>query len=1239
VLWLFASQCCYVTGVKVHRSALGQLTGLATGGFSQVFRVDEFLLPGDATPLAYKRFTVHHVEQARSAAAVVEFRARLTAAERGMLDRYAAWPRAIVEDSSGVVSGLLMPLIPPEFFSLQHDPATGRLVSTPRDMGWLIATAEQRNAAGLDLPEVKHSERLVLLAQLVFIIGWLHARGWVFGDLSYKNVVFALGPPRLMLLDCDGAAALSDFTRRQPSTIFWHPPEGELGVGRQELQDTVTDVYKLGLAILRCLTPGKGAATTKSVGRLGGLLDEDGADLVTRALSADRMSRPTSRELYDYFYRVASPLELAVLPRIDASYTPARPLAGVRSDIPSAEDLLGASSDAEMLADLIAATETAAPLAIALIGDWGTGKSSVMLQIQRRIDVLAEMSRNNPGQTVFATNVRQVRFNAWDYSDDHVCAGLTGQLFRALAAEPGNPASLSDPADAEADREALSRRLAEREAEEEQLSSALRTADAADRPAESVGLSSPAYGARVIAAAARELRRDARGIAVVLLAWAVLGAVAAGAWFLLGSLTGLTAAAVAAGIAPAVVIARRLRSWHRAGVDFIDAQRRRLDARQRILRREIAGLRERLALADATSRLSAFVAGRAAGDAYRDDRTLLGQVRNDLTQLSADLAQARREWLTGGASGAPPLERIVLYIDDLDRCPPHQVVEVLEAVHLMLALDLFVVVAAVDARWLLRSLEYHYSELFARDSGRAGPTADGSLASPADYLDKIFQIPYALAHPPAAAMASYLRSLLPLPAPSPQEQGQGTADTKETPHQAASPHSESSAPEDAHREPCRGSANQPLTSDRSPSIPDINPRGLQLIQREVDFMTRLSPVLPTPRAAKRLVNLYRLIRIGIPDTELSAFTGSESGGPYQVVQILLAFLVGSPAAAQRIFQDIMDASPDSDILTVLARTATEDGAGLPDCARLSAQLAAIARDTALLTITREYQRWCPDLARHSFHTRVLTVQASPPELDDAPASTDDHEPRSEHENDEPSKLVMPFYMICDTSDSVHDQIAAMHDGLERLRRSVVAEPVVNDVARFCVISFSDEAKVVAPLGRISAVPVLTAGGSAHYGRLFGLLAQRIAQDSQDLKARGYMVYRPCVFFLVASEPTDHDWHDTFMNTLAYDYQTGLGMREYPIFVPFGYRQAPESVLRQLAYPPGRVKWYHASNANIEDAMNGVLDVIMHSVVSSGRDDDAGRPLLYMAHGSDQPGTGPGQPGDDPAYSKFDSDYI
>ena len=113
----------------------------------------------------------------------------------------------------------------------------------------------------------------------------------------------------------------------------------------------------------------------------------------------------------------------------------------------------------------------------------------------------------------------------------------------------------------------------------------------------------------------------------------------------------------------------------------------------------------------------------------------------------------------------------------------------------------------------------------------------------------------------------------------------------------------------------------PRTEQPGTAIPDLRPLGLQVSQPEAEFLTRLGPLLPTPRAAKKLVNLYRLVRIGIADSGLAAFTGSEAGGQYQVVQILLAVLVGSPAAAQRIFRELMAATPDSDILTVFAKAA------------------------------------------------------------------------------------------------------------------------------------------------------------------------------------------------------------------------------------------------------------------------------------------------------------------------------
>jgi len=120
----------------------------------------------------------------------------------------------------------------------------------------------------------------------------------------------------------------------------------------------------------------------------------------------------------------------------------ALPLSGLGSDAPTGEDLLQISGDVDRLAALAAAVSTAPPLSVALLGDWGSGKSSFMLQTQSRVTQLAALSRNNLGRSAFAASVRQVGFNAWHYSDEQVWTGLVEELFRALA-EPDQP----DPAD------------------------------------------------------------------------------------------------------------------------------------------------------------------------------------------------------------------------------------------------------------------------------------------------------------------------------------------------------------------------------------------------------------------------------------------------------------------------------------------------------------------------------------------------------------------------------------------------------------------------------------------------------------------------------------------------------------------------------------------------------------------------------------------------------------------------
>ena len=290
--------------MRVEKRSLGPLTPLNKGGLGEVFRVGGYHLPGDLADLAYKEFTSRVAEQAKSAAAAVAYRAGLSPAEQADLDSHAAWPRALVEQPSGTVVGLLMPLVPPAFFRRMADPDSGALEDKPLEMGWLAASAQQRAAAQVQLRDVDKLERLILLGQLIWAIGRLHKLGWVYGDLSLKNAVFALDPPRVLLLDCDGAAPLSDHARQQANTPHWFPPE--ITSRAQRLQDDRTDVYKLGLAILRCMTPGKGATTATSPVGVTGALDAEGARLIARALGTDPGQRPTARELYDYFYRVVS---------------------------------------------------------------------------------------------------------------------------------------------------------------------------------------------------------------------------------------------------------------------------------------------------------------------------------------------------------------------------------------------------------------------------------------------------------------------------------------------------------------------------------------------------------------------------------------------------------------------------------------------------------------------------------------------------------------------------------------------------------------------------------------------------------------------------------------------------------------------------------------------------------------------------------------------------------------------
>ncbi|MFC6084717.1 P-loop NTPase fold protein [Sphaerisporangium aureirubrum] len=626
-------------------------------------------------------------------------------------------------------------------------------------------------------------------------------------------------------------------------------------------------------------------------------------------------------------------------------------LPGYDSDLPSEDDLLGLRDELMPLAMLAAAADLSPPLAVALIGEWGIGKSSAMLQMKKYVAGLAAEAARDPEGSAFASSVRQVWFNAWHYSDDHIWPGIVEHLFASLREDSAEPRD-AVPEDGARSRRDLRTRLTECEALDERLSERLGAVDRADDPpGVFAALGSPVTLARTLFTGARQILADARIGWRLLVAWGVLAAAGYAAWLAARPVLAALTPVVAVLLAPAAVVARRLADWHRSGLGLAGWHRTMLDERRRAVRSRMARLREELAVADAAARLEDFLAGIEAGGTYRPYRGLVGQVHHDLARISAELEASHRQWREGGARGAPPLERIVLYIDDLDRCHPKLVVEVLAAIHLLIALPLFVVVVGVDSGWLVRSVERHLDELMRDEDG-------GRAVSPADYLDKIFQIPFRLSPPSGEQAASYVRRLLPAEAAW-RASGARPAGDDAVAEAAERPAASAPPPVEG-----RGGA-QP---DEAAALPEevfrVRPEGLRLTGGETAFLGVLAGLLGNPRKVKKLINLYRLVRVSVRPQDLPDFMA----GPYRAVQVLLLLLVGVPEQAAAIFNRILTA-PGGDMTAILTPPPVNAPSGTPAPRRQAflTGLLDLLKDGPAPIEVSAYRPWCAHLRRYSFH--------------------------------------------------------------------------------------------------------------------------------------------------------------------------------------------------------------------------------------------------------------------------------
>lgn len=316
----------------------------------------------------------------------------------------------------------------------------------------------------------------------------------------------------------------------------------------------------------------------------------------------------------------------------------------------------------------------------------------------------------------------------------------------------------------------------------------------------------------------------------------------------------------------------------------------------------------------------------------------LGTARKAFQKLNAIVAENASDRLS-------PVQRIIIYIDDLDRCSEKQVVQILEAIHLLMAFPCFVVVAAVDARWLEEALRSTHRQL----------ASDGALVTPADYLEKIFQIPFWVRRfaddLSATDGGGYGRLLNDIAG---QWESVELDEDDETPPSPPAQEGRSSALVRVAPE----APDLPVPLEREP---------LRLSRDELRLFQIFGGIAArSPRSVKRMINIYRLIRVSsVTEDGLMKVIGEGGEQAFApLVQFALACEAGLPLPQVALLARTLERLPGDQILDTVASFAQNPGLGV----RLDAPFSEAAKACRRPIIAEDLKTAFRVAGRYSFRT-------------------------------------------------------------------------------------------------------------------------------------------------------------------------------------------------------------------------------------------------------------------------------
>ena len=719
--------------------------------------------------------------------------------------------------------------------------------------------------------------------------------------------------------------------------------------------------------------------------------------------------------------------------------------------IEAEDDKLDITGEVQAMARTLASEHAQTPLTIGVFGDWGSGKSFFLELLEYEITRLTK----SPNQG-YLTDIVHVKFNAWQYVDGNLWANLTWQILDSVSeAIYGKESEVETARRArralfekltlvkEQSNDGLVRLNAVKAQLEENKTDRVNLTTLASATLANLIQNKSDVGSKfeslliekrpesVSEEQFKETLSQFKGIS----SWFYQVKNFGWPWFLLVMLMttfvffqpdltsgfldqlewrklvtnelpspGIASYAffvtVATALTRVIVVLKPLfeavTTARKTKREYIEAERERLQSSEARLNDEHTRLQAEISQLSAGAQLRSFIQNRTSSKDYREQLGIVATIREDFEKLEELINEL------GSQDPKPDMQpkRIVLYVDDLDRCPADRVVELLQALHLLMDIRLFVAVVAVDSRWLLSALHRYYEEvIYSRSLDQSRTDWTGS---PEHYLEKIIQIPFAIKSMDEKTFGQLVEFLVE-PPPAPEV----AVDTEAKKNQASNDPAPSGDIKEK-REPDETSNNDPETEphDGKGSVENGNSTGLdeldnntstpvepsELISQEspnafqefeagrddrnsgeskkdnqsesqevhesvdiegheAEFIKLLHELVPTPRSVKRLINLYLLYKTIYPN--------DVKYNRHEIILFLLASIISYPIYSHILMTKMKD-SEFQFIKDSVSTSAGEEGEAIRHMIKL-------IEDLKLGSNAKTFLEFLPKVSRFSFH--------------------------------------------------------------------------------------------------------------------------------------------------------------------------------------------------------------------------------------------------------------------------------